>query len=84
MVCRGVNDAGQGLKPGNVGGYFCEFCGAEVQVSPVGQQQLATMSMTIACNPCGFEITEAAAAANKLDAVVQNPFAAKQMRERGN
>lgn len=85
MVCRAVNDAGEGIKPGCVGGYFCECCKQELQLSPDGQKQLAAgTQMTMLCNRCGFKIAGNAAKENRLVSVIFNPAAAEQIRKRGN
>lgn len=70
------------LRPGNVTGYGCHFCGAALQISPRGLGQLAREGAVPACNRCG-RVALAAFQKEGAEVNVQlNPSAVQQLRER--
>ena len=85
MACRSANEP---IEEGNKRGFYCRTCKAELQVSPTGQQQLIDHpNAWIFCNDCGFIVAAAMKKAERLDSVVINPAAQKQIdaiAKRGN
>jgi hypothetical protein len=52
IVCRSSDEP---LKPGNVVGYQCKYCGTRLQVSPTGIAMFRQHpEAEFLCNPCGM------------------------------
>lgn len=52
IVCRSSDEP---LKPGNVVGYACKYCGKRLQVSPTGvEMKRKRPEAEFLCNPCGI------------------------------
>jgi hypothetical protein len=52
IVCRSSDEP---LKPGNVVGYTCKYCGERLQVSPTGIAMFRKHpEAEFLCNPCGM------------------------------
>lgn len=52
IVCRSSDEP---LKPGNVVGYTCKYCGTRLQVSPTGIAMFRKRpEAEFLCNPCGI------------------------------
>jgi hypothetical protein len=65
VICRRGSDP---LKPGFIRGTKCEACGLELQVSPLGLDQIQRGAHAL-CNPCGLMLSARMVKEGKIEAV---------------